>query len=1249
MTNEALLLEADDVRNASHWYWRLKDAGGVVLADHEVRLDAASWQYEAFVDLHAYLRRNIPPNSSAISANALVKQVGQWIGQHVLGTLGEAILAHGTPTTVRVVIPREPDTAAGLLYVPLEMAHVRGRALALQDVSFVFAVQGEDPAVARQPIGDRLRMLAVFSLPTDVSALNLRYERYQLKKLVNSIARNRGLAIELRVLQYGVTREALKAILKQQGGWDIIHFSGHGLAAGLVLENLDGSSDLIRSDELLALLRPGRDRLKWVTLSACLSAARAVDETLHWLGLEPKLPAPIETADDTSVGNLGAVARELVREFGCAVLAMRFPVNDEFAIQLGEKLYGFMLEDELTLTRALQLALPELAKTPLAVATPALFGRQANELALRVPKSSPGSRDGLAAAGLAYFEPPPERFVGRVKVMSLASAALAPRGTRTGVLFLGMTGAGKTSCALELAYYYEDLQRFTGFVWYRAAGERSELSSELVRFAQAFENQLSDEHLKPQLPLMHVMVGPDDKFDAYLPRLRAFLEQHSTLLVLDNLENLLRDDGQWREPRWGKLISALLSHRGESRTVLTSRIRPVIPDLSTNGLLTLPVHSLTLGESALLVRHLPNLGALLRGERAANDDERSEHRQLIRRLLYVVQGHPKLIELAEGQAAVPEELSKHLDRAADAWVHTSIGEDQLGAFFREGESQVEGNRFLQALAEWTAAVAATLSEGSRILLKFLCCLEEDDRESPVVVATWPNLWNRLVLEGAVPDLAASLAALISAGLVEDRVSCHGDHVDDQRVYAIHPGVADAGRSASGESFQSAVDDVLAVFWGAFFQAGLNKESEAGGPMVIRAGRAAAPYLIRQGRWDDASARLEPVIYRDNSQTTKAAVLPLLLQLAEVTKGSPGELKHAGVAATALARFGRFHEAEVMLKSILERAEDRNDPRTASAAINELMNVLMQTDRVEEALRLFDQKKKYAERAGAGPWERLHNEGKKLQLMSKLGQFNGVLAEAETLRAQMATLSESGERAGSFDTWNVREVILNAAESAAVGSGHWEMALALVDEIMSLKRARGATPLDLARARLNAHIPLMALHHYKETQELLTDCQNIFTREGGPGELARLFSAKAKLEHHLGHPEPAIFHQQTALRYDYRTSHPGSCAISHFDLADYLVHGGGAPETALAHRLASILIDLQDGGHWLPQPILTLSRQLASFRPMPQTVPSSFAELCQLVEQSGGAGFGELFARLPTTFAATGDQALQDILKLVREQ
>jgi hypothetical protein len=195
------------------------------------------------------------------------------------------------------------------------------------------------------------------------------------------------------------------------------------------------------------------------------------------------------------------------------------------------------------------------------------------------------------------------------------------------------------------------------------------------------------------------------------------------------------------------LICALFSQLGESRTVLTSRIRPVIPGQANDRLCTLPIHSLSLDESVLLARNLPNLGALLRGERAANEHERSEHRQLVKRVLRVVQGHAKLIELAEGQAASAADLFKHLDRATVAGVQGSVGEDRLGAFFREGDSHLEADYFLQALAGWATAIAATLPKDSHTLFLFLWGLEEEDRDGLVVDGTWPKLWNRLALAG----------------------------------------------------------------------------------------------------------------------------------------------------------------------------------------------------------------------------------------------------------------------------------------------------------------------------------------------------------------------------------------------------------------------------------------------------------------------------------------------------------------------
>ena len=92
MSNAALTLEADDVRDACHWYWRLKDPDGTTLADHEVALDPSDWQYQAFLDLHDYLDRHASLDKWEEDEKRLLDQVGEWIGTRVLGAVGPRIL-----------------------------------------------------------------------------------------------------------------------------------------------------------------------------------------------------------------------------------------------------------------------------------------------------------------------------------------------------------------------------------------------------------------------------------------------------------------------------------------------------------------------------------------------------------------------------------------------------------------------------------------------------------------------------------------------------------------------------------------------------------------------------------------------------------------------------------------------------------------------------------------------------------------------------------------------------------------------------------------------------------------------------------------------------------------------------------------------------------------------------------------------------------------------------------------------------
>ncbi len=89
---------------------------------------------------------------------------------------------------------------------------------------------------------------------------------------------------------------------------------------------------------MVELLKPARERLKWVTLSACSSADANIQETLRWLGLKHHDKPPASDRPE-----LTALARALVRELDCAVLAMRFRVEDDFVTDLAKQIYNGVL------------------------------------------------------------------------------------------------------------------------------------------------------------------------------------------------------------------------------------------------------------------------------------------------------------------------------------------------------------------------------------------------------------------------------------------------------------------------------------------------------------------------------------------------------------------------------------------------------------------------------------------------------------------------------------------------------------------------------------------------------------------------------------------------------------------------------------------------------------------------------------------------------------------------------------------
>lgn len=1228
-------LEVLDFAGVTGWRFRLTDAAGGFVADHSVELDSTEWQFEAFWDLHTYLRWNASPDRRSAHEAELVSGVGEWVGTRVLGPIGAALA--GVRGPVRLEVPA--GSAAVLGYVPWELARVEGRTLAEHRVSFVIDQAPRRP-LGKAAVGERLRMLAVFSLPDGAGALNLRKERFELARLVQEIAEVNDRAIELRVLQYGATRARLEDALLEQDGWDVVHLSGHGLRAGLVLETDTGEHDLITSKDLVELLDLTSDQLKLVTLSACESAAVTAQEHLRLLGLDPGIrdttdPEQPEKGEGGG-GSLPAVAAALVDRLDCAVLAMRYPVVDDFAIELARSFYGLVLGKGQPVTRALGITLPRVAPWPptggapaISIATPVLFGARAGDLSLVPPAGRLVGLD-TEREKLAAFPEQPQRFVGRVGPMTRATTALAPRSGRSGVVLHGMAGGGKTACAVELAYTHQ--HSFPLLAWHQAPPEGADIAGALSEFAMSLERQLG-------LKLLHAVTSTDTLREV-LPRVTEALEQHRVLIVVDNIESLLTDTGTWRDEGWALLIEALTNHRGLSRVVMTSRRRPT--QLSS-GVVVEAVHALSLREAVLLARDLPHLGALIDAGPGSTSQSGSASpeglRGLAARALQVVQGHPKLIELVDGLAQDPDALSARLDQADRSWLDAGT---RLDTFLHTGESAATAHQFLAVLSDWTRSTTATLAEPAAMLFGMLCWTEDADRSPAVLDGNWADLWQRLGKPGPPPAWDTALSPLVDQALVA--VETHPDTGQPTR-FRIHPGLAEAGRTTTSSEFAAALDTELANYWLANLQHAREQEHEREmGWLVLRAARSAAPYLLRQHRWADLDTAAESLLHRDKSTATAALLLPMLTTALQATHATALELNIGRTHARTL-RILDPAQAEARFQQLLDTATAREQLGTARNLAGDLINLYGARGRLDDALALADTKIDYTRRAGYGPWTQLSDQSQRLQILNRQGHAQQVLDEVLRLREQMAQLPDTPDANDTaIAPWNVREVMLNLGVLAARDCQRWQQALDLNAENLDLKRRRGASDTEQAFAAFNDYGPLLRLGRARQARELLIGCRAVFEATNDITALGKTMGALADVEDKLSHRDRAIALATDALRYNYLAADPDAIAVSHHNLANYLDRSGHDPRDICAHRLAAAMITYQIGSGGLAEWLDRLGALLAA---EPEAAPGSFEQLCHTLHQIDGVNLPKLLTRLPPR-APDPDTTLTHVLHLAHQ-
>lgn len=675
--------------------FKLQDEHGRHLAANEVKLgDHGAAKWEGLFDTRRHVDRYAHDliregQDKPETADQMIERLGVFLGREVLGPqIMDGLLTTEQRRTLLVQLPAATDVlAAAMARVPWEIARKGPGDEPLMSRGLVVRVvaQGVNPP-RPEPAGDPVRVLLVFAEAPGSRPLAMRLEREDLLRLFfdQVLPRRR---VEVDVLCHGVTRSRLVEQVRTRGGYEVVHWSGHGHHNLLELRGEDGRQDLLTGRELVELFttKAGGFIPRLVFLSACLSGTliHVKDWASFQAALEGRAPADGKRVEARGLSEVleeqpgyTGTALELLKAGVPQVVAMRYEVGDAYARTLARRFYKHLLGDQADhpADSALALARSELLQEndPSAFdavdhATPLIFGEpgpvaarlgRSGQIRKRRPQPQP-----LTPGGGTELDPlPPAQFVGRSKELTRLAESWLPRDAAAVAVVQGLAGMGKTAIASEAINVWH-----TRFDWVftsqakptpltldefcRNLHTRLALASELYR-EKCEESPFDRIYLEPSPTLTG-----EARYAKMRTNLVEALRDEAILLVLDNYETNLEEhprDGGYasQDPAWDRLLSELagaLPPTG-SRLLVTTRHWPQA--LLGAGVLRLPLGPLPIDEAVLFLRGHDTLRRL-----HASDDA---GKALVLRLMAVSRGHPLILDRLGTLADDPPELSRAL-------------------------------------------------------------------------------------------------------------------------------------------------------------------------------------------------------------------------------------------------------------------------------------------------------------------------------------------------------------------------------------------------------------------------------------------------------------------------------------------------------------------------------------------------------------------------------------------------------------
>jgi tetratricopeptide (TPR) repeat protein len=517
------------------------------------------------------------------------------------------------------------------------------------------------------------------------------------------------------------------------------------------------------------------------------------------------------------------------------------------------------------------------------------------------------------------------------------------------------------------------------------------------------------------------------------------------------------------------------------------------------------------------------------------------------------------------------------------------------------------------LDSWTRGIADELGPAERTLYQVLSVMEEADRSQEIVTV----VWNSLDRSGAGGSDTAPVAALVRSGL-----AAQSTDADGQPRWDLHPSVAGTGRASADPSLIRQVEGVLADHWCASLDEALTHEdTRRTGADVLRAARAACPYLLRLGDWEQLVDVVSQLLARDLTRPGALTLLPFVEAAVEYAGDADRDARVARTHARVLLRVDP-EAGERRLTGLFDDAVRRRDHERAANLASDLRARHRNVGRLAEALTWAERAIEHIDLTDRGPWTKLGIEAAHAQLLAMTARFEGALERSRDLLDRSGRLSRHSDASEGLEPWTVEEMLLDVGRLASRGLGRLQEALDFNHRIAACELRRDAPVLERTHTLFNSGELLLSLGELDESAAVFQQCRQEYERQLFAPGLAWTFTAFARVEHRRGHGSTALGLARDALRYAYRADLAVDIVVAHHDMGVLIRAHDDDPRTAVAHLLAAELIEAAGGptdGERLPQPAGTQDSGAGdgSGEGDSLSVPGTVDEIIELVDRVPG--------------------------------